>query len=252
MSNIDTLIEEMTLKTTLLRGFDKESVYLFIKTLYSLHQEEVNKLNQEKEALEAEIDKLRQTCSQMNEETSQLKQRLEEEQQFHHEFKERFDTLNKAVELVHDSKNWIIEDTQKTAAFILDQANEQLDCVKQECSFQQKRRDAIVSQITGAAKQFDSSMEKLRSNLYSMLGDAETLKQETGNDDDSPEITAEMDLCETAAASQDREDETVTIDKNVEDETVILSQDRENEIAAISKDSQEEAAATVEYSEKLV
>ncbi len=240
MSNIDNFIKEMTLKTTLLRGFDKESVYIFIKNLYSLHQEETNTLNQEKAALEEEIDKLQQTCSQMNEEMARLKQRLEEEEQFHHEFKERFDTLTKAVELVHDSKNWIIEDTQKTAAFILDQANEQLDCVKQECSFQQKRRDAIVSQITGAAKQFDSSMEKLRSNLCSMLGDAETLKQKT-NDDDSADVSAEMDLCETATTS-----------KNAEEKTAIISDDREDETAAICKDCEDETAATVEDSEKSV
>lgn len=251
MSHIDNLIEEMTLKTTLLRGFDKESVYIFIKTFYSLHQEETDKLNQEKEALEEEIGKLRETCSQMDEEITQLKQRLEEEQKFHHEFKERFDTLNKAVELVHNSKNWIIEDTQKTAAFILDQANEQLDCVKQECSLQQKRRDAIVNQITGAAKQFDSSMEKLRSNLYSILDGAETLKQETDGEN-SGSVAPEKELCETTAIDKDSKDEIAAISKSVEEETAAISKSVEEEIAAISKSVEEETASTIACSEKIV
>ncbi len=250
MRNIDTLIEEMTLKTTFFRGFDKESVYVFIKNLYSLHQEEADRLNQEKKALEEQIDKLQETCSQMNEEMAQLKQRLEEEQQFHHEFQERFDTLTKAVEFIHDSKSWIIEDTQKTAAFILDQANEQLDCVKQECSFQKKRRDAIVSQITGAAKQFDSSMEKLRSNLGSMLNDAETLKKTTDGEN-SAAAAAETNLCETAPIS---EDEFITVS---EAESITVSEDIENsadETATISENSEysgDDTAEAVQYSEEL-
>lgn len=202
MSQIETLIEEMKLKRALLGGFDKESVYLFIKELYSLHQDEISNLSREKDALEAEINELRDNSFQMKEETEQLNHRLEEELLFHEEFNHRFDTLAKAIELVHDSKNWVIEDTKKTAASILEQANKQLEDIRQECSFQQKRRDAIVSQIAGAAKQFDSSMEELRSNLYSMLGEAETLRKETST---SNSMMPEDDVCEKMTDSRENE-----------------------------------------------
>lgn len=179
MSKVDSKIDEMKLKKVFFRGFDKESVYLFIRELYSLYQEEVSALEQENEELLEKSTELNEELDQANKDIVQMQFQLEAEQKFRIAYNERLETLKEAIDLVNDGKEWIIEDTKRTAATILDQANEQLERIKQECSFQQRRREAILSKITGATRKFDSSMEKLRSNLFTILGEVDTLRKET-------------------------------------------------------------------------
>lgn len=179
MSAFDAKIEAMKLKKSFLGGYDREGVYLFLRELCALHQEELNNMEQQREDLAAENARLDAELTAQSEENQTLKAQIAEEQFFHNEYNARFQVLADAVALLNEGKEGIMDHARNDATAILDQANEQLNRVKQECGFQQRRRDAIINKISGATKKFDDSMEKLRSNLYAILGEVDAARVET-------------------------------------------------------------------------
>ena len=179
MSAFDTKIEAMNLKKSFLGGYDREGVYLFLRELCALHQEELNNAEQQREDLEAENARLDAELTVQSEENQILKAQMAEEQFFRNEYNARFQVLADAVALLSEGKEGIMDNARNDAAAILNQANEQLNRVKQECGFQQRRRDAIINKISGATKKFDDSMENLRSNLYAILGEVDAARVKT-------------------------------------------------------------------------
>ncbi len=196
MSNIEPLIEGLSLKKAVVGGFDRESVYFSMQKLSSIYQEEINSLQAEKDKLQKELSQNSEALEYANGDIRLLKFQLEEEQKFRNDYNEKFNTLSQAIESVNFDKIRVIEDSKRIAKAIISEANEKLKRIELDCSLQQQKKEMVISEITDARQKFGIYIENLRSGLTEILSEVDTLKKDNAEQlaDDTEHTDEESEI----------------------------------------------------------
>lgn len=176
--DVQTYIEKLKIKKSVVGGFDPEAVYAAMQELSSLYEKEIRRLKEEKEGLSAEYRKTSGELKQANEEVQQLRFRLQEGQKNQVQYELRFNALTQAVEAVNAGRDRVIEESRKKAEEMIAEANGKLESIREECRLQKQQKDLLLSEIAEAKRQFGLSVKSLRSTLAKMILAIDSLQKD--------------------------------------------------------------------------
>lgn len=177
--DVQTYLEKLKIKKSLVGGFDPEAVYAAMQELSSMYEKEIRQLKEEQERLAAEYKKTADELEQTNKETTLLKFKLQEEQKNQTQYELKFNALTQAIEAVNASRDKVIEESRKTAEGMIAEANGKLESIRQECCLQKQQKDLLLSKIAETRQQFSLSVKGLRSTLTRMLSEIDSLQKDS-------------------------------------------------------------------------
>lgn len=193
MREVQSYIEELKIKKSLVGGFDQEAVYASMQKMSSMYEAEILRLKQEKEESETAYKKAVAELDQLQKEVQLLKFQLREEQKNQSQYEMKFHTLTQAIDAVNASRDGVIEESKKTAQKIMAEANEKLEAIRRECNMQKQQKDILLSKISETRQQFNFTMKNLRSALTKMLSEVDAL-QKSGTEQMFSEIKTDGKL----------------------------------------------------------
>jgi chromosome segregation ATPase len=176
MSDIESYIEKLKIKKSPVGGFDKESVYTSMRELASIYQKEIALLKDEKERLVKQYQAVSDELEQANKDIQLLRYQLEEEQKNQYTYNIRYSTLTQAIDAVNMSKEKIIEESKRTAAEMIAEAEEKITRINMEYILQKQRKDVLVSKVTDAKQRLGTSIDSVRATLMKMLIEVDNMK----------------------------------------------------------------------------
>lgn len=192
MREVQSYIEELKIKKSLVGGFDQEAVYASMQKMSSMYEAEILRLKQEKEESETAYKKAVAELDQLQKEVQLLKFQLREEQKNQSQYEMKFHTLTQAIDAVNASRDGVIEESKKTAQKIMAEANEKLEAIRRECNMQKQQKDILLSKISETRQQFNFTMKNLRSALTKMLSEVDAL-QKSGTEQMFNEIKSDSE-----------------------------------------------------------
>lgn len=213
MKDIQSYVENLKIKKTLVGGFDEEAVYTAMKELASIYQDDIIKLKKEKEQFEKEKEQYAKENEQFEKEKEQLekeKERLEKEkeqlekdnkttddkliqakkeiqelnsqladvQENQNIYDSRCSTLTRAIDAINESKEKIIQDAKKTAEEIIGEAYVKVDRINKECIMQKQQKDLLLSKMSYVKQRFGISMDNLHVILTKLLMEVDELQKD--------------------------------------------------------------------------
>ena len=178
MSDIQTYIEKLKIKKTVVGGFDPEAVYTALQELSSLYEKEIARLSGENERLEAERKAAAGRLADAETEILSLRTRPIEAPKEQSQYDYKIDALAQAVDAINASRDGVIEDAKRTAQEIVAAANRKLEAARQECLSQKQQRDLYAAKVTEMRQQFGISVKGLRSTLTGLLSEIDSLQKE--------------------------------------------------------------------------
>lgn len=176
--DVQTYIEKLKIKKSLVGGFDPEAVYAAMQELSSLYEKEISRLKEEKGRLAAEYKKSADELEQANKEIVLSKFRLQEGQKDQVQYELKFNALTQAIEAVNAGRDGVLEEARKTAEGMIAEANGKLESIRQECRVQKQQKDLLMSEIAETRQQFGLSVKNLRSALAKMLSEIDSLQKD--------------------------------------------------------------------------
>ena len=176
MSDMESYIEKLKIKKSPVGGFDKESVYTSMRELASIYQKEIAGLKEEKEQIEKQYRAASDELEQANKGMQLLRFQLEEEQKSQNTYNIRYNTLTQAIDAVNMSKDKIIEESKRTAAEMIAEAEEKITRINMEYILQKQRKDVLVSKVTDARQRLGTSIDSVRATLMKMLIEVDNMK----------------------------------------------------------------------------
>lgn len=180
MNDIQTYIEKLKIKKTVVGGFDPEAVYTALQDLSSLYEKEIARLSGENERLEAECKASAGRLEEAETKIMSLKVREVEKPKDQSPYDFKLDALAQAVEALNASRDGVIEEAKRTAQEIIAEANKKVENARQECLSQKQQRDLYAAKVADMRQEFSVSVRGLRSTLTRLLSEIDSLQREGG------------------------------------------------------------------------
>lgn len=166
----------VTIKKTMIGGFDRKSVYEIIKEIFTDYQKDMEQL---KDKLELTQKKLDDTTYELTETKKNLllkSSQLEEEKIQQNDYKHGLTSLIQAVDVVNMSKENVIREAEAEAERIINEANKKYENARYECLLQKQKTEEAHSAMVAEEKEFEISMGNLRSGLEDILNRIDKLQ----------------------------------------------------------------------------
>lgn len=182
---MESFVKNLKIESAVFGGFEKESVYAAMKKISAMYGEETARLQTENEQLKKKVQAAADQLGQADGEILLLKLQLKEAQRSQSKYEQRFSTLSQAIEGVNAGKEEIIEESKKTAAGIIAEANKKYESINQEYRHRKAQMESVLLEMSDTKRQFGDSIETLRSILAKMLSKIDELQksglEQTGN-----------------------------------------------------------------------
>ncbi len=178
MNDIQSYIEKLKIKKSVVGGFDPEAVYTALQDLSSLYEKEITRLGGENERLEAECKASAGRLEEAETKIMNLQAREVEKPKDQSRYDFKLDALAQAVEALNASRDGVIEEARRTAQEMIAEANKKVEIARQECLSQKQQRDMYASKVAEMRQQFSISVKGLRSTLTRLLSEIDALQRE--------------------------------------------------------------------------
>ena len=165
------------LKKSIVGGFDPESVYTAMLELSSQYESEIQHLKDQRNQLTAAFQHSSDELKKANTEIQRLNFRLKEEGQNRLRYELKFNELTQVVETVREGRDGILENSQKKAEKMIDEANNQLKDIKAECQKEERRKDFLTAQILKTERDYQKTVDTMKKALNEMLSNLDSLRK---------------------------------------------------------------------------
>ena len=176
MGDVQSYLEKLKIKKSLVGGFDPEAVYAAMQEFSSLYEEQIRQMKEEKERLAAECRKVSGELEEANREIQALKFRLKEGQKNQVQYELKFNALTQAIEAVNAGRDGVLEESRRMAGAMVAEADRKLESARRECRLQEEQKKLLLSEIAEARQRFGLSVKGLRSTLTRMLSEIDSLQ----------------------------------------------------------------------------